>query len=72
MEPWVVGSIRHGGPIDLFHVLHDWYNKDRGMCYSVYEIGYFKDLLLLIGKSSPFIGASRLPLRLSDPLAYVR
>ena len=32
---WVVGSIVHGGPIELFlvPVLHDWCNQGRGMCY---------------------------------------
>ena len=33
-----VGSILHGGRIELFFVpahLHDWCNKGRGMCYPV-------------------------------------
>ena len=39
MVRWVVGSILHG--VDLLSyfsfqpVLHDWCNKDRGMCYPV-------------------------------------
>ena len=36
MVRWVVGSILHGvDPLSYFSfqpVLHDWCNKDRGMC----------------------------------------
>ena len=46
-------------------VLHDWFNKDRGMCYPDQE------LLLLIEKSSQ-CGSSVFPLSLSGPLPYVR
>ena len=53
----VDGSITHGGTIELF--LHNWYNKDRGMCYPICEP------LLLIGKSSP-CGGSGFPLSLSE------
>ena len=39
MVRWVVGSILHVvDPMSYFSfqlVLHDWYNKGRGMCYSV-------------------------------------
>ena len=31
-------------------VLHDWYNKDRGMCYPVCGMVHIKDPLLLIKK----------------------
>ena len=34
-------------------VLHDWCNKGRGLCYSVYEMVHIKEPLLLIGNSSP-------------------
>ena len=34
-------------------VLHDWCNKGRGMCYPVCGMMHKKELLLLIGKSSP-------------------
>ena len=45
-----------------FHpVLHDWCNKDRGMCYSVCGMVHIKEPLLLIGKRSP-CGGSRFPL----------
>ena len=51
-------------PLSYFlfqQVLHDWCNKGRGMCYSVYRM---KELLLLIRKSSP-CGGSGSPLSLS-------
>ena len=35
-------------------VLHDWYNKTRGMCYPVCGMVHIKEPLLLIGKSSGF------------------
>ena len=34
-------------------VLHGWYNKGCGMCYSVYGIVYIKEPLVLFRKSSP-------------------
>ena len=42
MVRWVVGSIPHGGPIDLFLVLvlHIWCYKGRGMCYPVCGMVY--------------------------------
>ena len=65
----VVRVFAHG-PIELFLVpasslLHDWCNKGSGMCYPVCGMMHIKELLLLIGKSSPS-GGSRLPLSLSD------
>ena len=45
-------------------VLHDWYNKGRGMCYPVCEMMHIKEPLLLIGKSSP-LGGRGFPLSLS-------
>ena len=67
MLQWVVGSILHGGPTELFliPVLHNWCNKDHGMCYSVYGMMHIKELLLLIGKTSP-CGGSRVLLSLSE------
>ena len=50
MVRWLVGSIPHGGPIQLFLVpagSHDWYTKGRGMCYPVCALVHIKDLLLL-------------------------
>ena len=46
-------------------VLHDWYNKGRGMCYPVCGMVHIKEPLLLIGKSSP-CGGSGFPLSLSE------
>ena len=76
MVRWVVGSILHGGSIELFSfqpVLHDWYNKGRGMCYPVCGMVHIKEPLLLIGKSSP-CGGSGFPhlAYLNGPLPYVR
>ena len=44
------------GPLSYFSfhpVIHDWYNKGRGMCYPVYGMVHIKESLLLIGKSNP-------------------
>ena len=38
-------------------MLHDWCNKDCGMCYLVCGSVHIKDHLLLIGKSSPCEGS---------------
>ena len=46
-------------------VLHDWCNKDRGMCYPVCWMVHIKEPLLLIGKSSQ-CGGSGFPLSLSE------
>ena len=43
-------------------VLHDWYNKGRGMCYPVCGVMDIKGPLLLTEKSSPCSGDSGLPL----------
>ena len=40
-------------------------NKDRSMCYPVCGMVHIKELLLLIGKSSPS-GGSGFPLSLSE------
>ena len=56
MARWVVGSIPHGGHIELFlvkPVLHDWCNKGCGRCYPVCGMVHIKEPLLLIEKSSP-------------------
>ena len=78
MVRWVVGSIRHGGPIELFQsVLNNWCNKGCGMCYPVCRMMHIKEPLLLFGKSSP-CGGSEFPLLLSEwsfticPTAYNR
>ena len=66
MVQWVVGSILHGGPTELFlfqPVLHDWCNKRCGMFYPVCGMVHIKEPLLLIGKSSP-CGGRGFPLSL--------
>ena len=53
MVRWVIGSILHGGPIELFlvqPVFHDWCKTGRGMCYPVCGMMHIKEPLLLIGK----------------------
>ena len=69
MMRWVVGSILHGvDPLSYFSfqpVLHDWCNKDCGMCYPVCGMVHIKEPLLLIGKSS-LCGGSGFPLSLSE------
>ena len=64
MVRWVVGSILHGvDPLSYFSfqpVLHDWCNKDRGMCYPVRGMVHIKKTLLLIDKSS-LCGGSGFP-----------
>ena len=52
------------GPLSYFSfqpVLHDWCNKDSGMCYRVCGVVHIKYPLLLIRKSSPCSGGSRFP-----------
>ena len=69
MVQWVVRSILHGGPIELFSfqpVLHDCCNKGRGMYYPVCGMVHIKESLLLIGKSSPCISGSGFLLSLSE------
>ena len=46
-------------------VLHDWYNKGRGMYYPVCGMVHIKEPLLLIGKSS-LCGGSGFPFSLSE------
>ena len=66
MVRWVVGSILHSEPIELFLV------PGRGMYYPVCGMMHITEPLLLIGKSSP-CGGSGFPLSrfLSGPLPYV-
>ena len=46
-------------------VLHDGYDKRRGMYFPVCGVMYIKEPLLLIGKSSP-CGGNGFPLSLSE------
>ena len=66
MVRWVVGSILHGGLIELFLIPAS--DKSRGICYSVYWMGYIKEPLLLIGKISLCNGGSGFPLSLFECL----
>ena len=34
-------------------MIHDWFNKGRGMCYPVSGMVHIREPLLLIGRSSP-------------------
>ena len=62
-------ELEHGvDPLSYFSfqpVLHDWCNKDRGMCYPVCWMVHIKEPLLLIGKSS-LCGGSGFPFSLSE------
>ena len=44
-------------------VIHDWFNKGRGMCYPVCGMVHIKEPLMLIEKSNPY-GGSGFPLSL--------
>ena len=59
MVQWVVGSILHGGHIELFLV------TGCGMCYPVCGMMHINEPLLLIGKSS-LCGGSGFPFSLSE------
>ena len=60
MVRWVVRSILHGEPIDLFLI-----PAGCGMCYPVCAMVHIKEPLLLVGKSSP-CGGSGFHLSLSE------
>ena len=70
-RPWCDGSSGRYFMVDplslvSFHpVLHDWCNKDHGMCYPVCGMVHIKDPLLLIGKSNSCTGGSGFHLLLS-------
>ena len=84
---WVIGSIPHDGPIELFHrcIVHTdlvpassprLVNKSRSLCYHVCGMVHIKEPLLLIRKSSPC--GSWFPLSFSEwsfticPMPYNR
>ena len=46
-------------------VLHDWCNKEHGMCYPVCGLVHIKEPLLLIVKCS-LCGSSKFPFSLSE------
>ena len=73
MARWVVGSILHGGPIELFVFLASAprrCNKGRGMCYPVCGMVHIKEPLLLIGKKEHVAAAGFLSRYLNGPLPY--
>ena len=75
MVRWVVESILHGGPIELFFVPASaprLANKGRGMCYPVCGKNHINEPLLLIGKSSYVVKAGFLSRYLSGPLSCGR
>ena len=54
-------------------VLHDWSKKGPGMYYPICGMVLIKDPLLLIRKSSPYMGAAGFFSRyINGPLPYVR
>ena len=55
MMQWVVRSILHGGPVELFLIAAS--APRHGMCYTVWNGAH---------KSSPCSGGSRFPLSLSE------
>ena len=69
MVRWVVGSILHGvDTVNYFSfqpVLHDCFNKGRGMYYPVCGMMHIKEPLLLIRKSS-LCGGSGFPFSQSE------
>ena len=77
MVLWAVGSMPHGGPIELFLVPASAprldYNKGRDVSYRVCGMVHIKDPLLLSEKSSPCSGDSGFPLSLFEcPTPYNR
>ena len=68
MVRWVVGSILHGGPIELFLIPASAPRicvSKAVVSYSLCGMMHIKEPLLLIGKSSP-CGGSLFPLVLSE------
>ena len=52
-------------------VIHNWCNKDHGMCYPVYGMVHIKEPLLLIGNSNYLSAAGFLSRFLNGPLSYL-
>ena len=75
MVRWVVGSILHGvDPLSYFSfqpVLHDWFNKGRGMYYPVCGMMHIKEPLLLSERVAYVAAAGFLSRYLSGLLPYV-
>ena len=64
---WVVRSIPHGGPFEIFFCSTDWYNIGCGVCYPLCGMVHIKEPLLLIVVA----GADSLSCLLSGPLPYI-
>ena len=62
MVRWVIESILHGGPIELFSTTGV---TKAVVCVILSGMMHIKEPLLLIGKSSP-CGGSRFPVSLSE------
>ena len=62
MVLWVVGSIPHDRPISRSRQCSKIHITKAVICYPVYGMMHIKDILLLIGKSSPCSGGSGFPL----------
>ena len=60
----------HSMHFSIQPVLHNWSNKGHGKCSPVCGMVHIKPLLL-IGKSSPCVGAGFLSCYLNGPLSYV-
>ena len=76
VRSWCDGSSEQSFMVDSLSyfsfqpMLHDWCNKDRGVCYPVREMMHIKEPLLIIGKSS-LCGGSGFPLSLSGRVPHV-
>ena len=74
MEQWIIGSIPHGVPIEVFLVpasAHNWCNKGHVMCYPVCGKMHIKEPLLLIERVAHLAAARFLSHYLSGYLQYV-
>ena len=71
MARWVVGSIPHGGPIELF-LIPTTGVIGCGMCYPVCGKMHIKEPVQIIRKSSPCDGSGGYLSRyMNGPLTYV-
>ena len=72
---YIVGSILHGGPSELFPVqplFLDWCNKGRGMCYPVCGMMHIKNPCCYSESEAHVAVMGFLSRYLSGPLPYVR
>ena len=69
MVLWVIRSILHGGPIELFLIAFNgqqlvW--TKAMVCAIMSGMVHIKETLLLMGKNSPYSGSSRFLFSLSE------